>query len=496
MNNQDQPKTNLNPFNLSSGRILQTTFQDSPLAEHLATKLADRLCWTSARGWLEYHSGVWVESSEAFAIEQVRDKLKEAYLIFVAAASTTEEIKTLAPLLTKTKAANVTYFLRGILLKEAAEFDTHPDLLNVKNGVIDLRVGELHKHHHGYLFTKQAPVPYIPERFDPDWEQALEAIPEDVRDWLQVRFGQACTGYMTPDDKMPVLQGGGSNGKSTIVAAIQSTLGSYATVVPDRVLLSNPGDHPTELTTLQGARFALIEETPEARHLNIKRLKDVVGTPTMTARRMRQDNETWQATHSLFLTTNYRPGVKETDRGSWRRLALVHFPYTFKDPADPLLTPTDRHGDPGLRDRLIAGRGSQWEAVLVWLVEGARAWYEMGKEMLPEPESVKRDTLDWRTASDHILGFTLEALEFDPTSCVLSSELYTAFNAWLAERGHAPCSDETFSGRFGGHENIEAHNVTKVRSMVGLTLSRPFYGSVQPVTKQPRVWVGVRFRTS
>jgi len=51
-----------------------------------------------------------------------------------------------------------------------------------------------------------------------------------------------------------------------------------------QAIMAQPGDHSTELMTLRGARFALIEETPEARHFNIKRLKDMVGTPYVTAR--------------------------------------------------------------------------------------------------------------------------------------------------------------------------------------------------------------------
>ena len=101
---------------------------------------------------------------------------------------------------------------------------------------------------------------------------------------MQVRFGQAATGHMAPDDIMPVLRGGGANGKSTIVKAVHKALGDHAVIVSDRVLQGHPGDHPTELMTLRGARLALAEELPEGKHLNIKRLKDTVGTSPITAR--------------------------------------------------------------------------------------------------------------------------------------------------------------------------------------------------------------------
>jgi len=178
--------------------------------------------------------------------------------------------------------------------------------------------------------------------------------------------------------------------------ALHEWFGEHATIVPDRVLLSNPGDHPTELMTLRGARLALLEETPEARHLNVKRLKDVLGTPQMTARLIRRDSVTWTATHSLFVSTNYRPRVEETDHGTWRRLALVTFPHTYRKPGVKLRGPNDLRGDPTLRERLKDGGDGRHGAVLAWLVTGARRWYENGQVMPVPPATVADDTRGWR----------------------------------------------------------------------------------------------------
>ncbi len=80
----------------------------------------------------------------------------------------------------------------------------------------------------------------------------------------------------------------------------------------------------------------------------------------------------------MFITTNYLPRVDEFDWETWRRLAMVDFPFRYRKPHEELETPTDRAGDPGLRHRLRqggGGRGRQ-EAVLAWLVEGAKQWYK------------------------------------------------------------------------------------------------------------------------
>jgi phage/plasmid-associated DNA primase len=77
----------------------------------------------------------------------------------------------------------------------------------------------------------------------------------------------------------------------------------------------------------------------------------------ITARFIRQDNLTFRASHTLIATTNYIPIVNETDWGTWRRFALLRFPYTFRKPGQALRNGvTDRPGDLTLKSRIKAKR--------------------------------------------------------------------------------------------------------------------------------------------
>src|SRR5678815_2749499 len=169
-----------------------------------------------------------------------------------------------------------------------------------------------------------------------------------MQEWFQDRMGQALTGHPVPDHMLVIAHGGGANGKSTVMNITRRTLGDYGVLVSDRVLMANPDAHPTELMDFRGARYALMEETPEARHLNVQRLKTSIGTESIKARRIRQDPVEFLTSHSLFINTNYRPIVTETDHGTWRRLSLMPWPFTFRKPGVPLSGPYDRTGDPKL----------------------------------------------------------------------------------------------------------------------------------------------------
>ena len=121
----------------------------------------------------------------------------------------------------------------------------------------------------------------------------MTALSADAKGWLQIRLGQGLTGHPVPDDRLVVLKGSGANGKTTIVDAVREALGTdYAVTLPDRVLLARSGDHPTELMVLRGARVALMEEFPELGHLNVKRLKDLLGTGEISARYCGKDSVT------------------------------------------------------------------------------------------------------------------------------------------------------------------------------------------------------------
>ena len=453
-------------------------FTEAKLAETVARDvLAGRFrCWKLDRAqWLEWDGRRWDLCPENAAVEAVRqwviDSRDAAYDEMRKGQGDADLIKKWQSLLSRAKLNNIVALARAIdgVATPPNAFDRHPHLLNCGNGVVDLRTGALTAHDPALLITKMTPVNYVQNANHPDWAKALEALPEDVRDWYQYRMGQAATGHPPPDDVLLVQQGGGENGKSTIGIGVAKALGDYYTLVSERVLLASPDAHPTELMDLRGARFALIEETPEERRLSVARLKKAVGTPQLTARRIARDPVTWDSSHTLVVSTNYQPLITETDHGTWRRLALVSFPYRFRKPSEPLEHEHDRPGDPGLRGRLQHGT-EQLEAVLAWLVGGARVFYAALDHGLPVPlpPRVEGDTRAWRREADVIAGFIDEHMAFDPAAHVAAVDLLRVFTDHLQGRHHKEWSAPVFASRFAGHPDVVAHRVEQTRDRADL----------------------------
>lgn len=463
---------------------------DGPVAEEVEGRLVG-WAWADGLGLLRYRGHVWEVADEAVLFEHVRIELKAIAKVEVAFAverGDRQHVINVAKLAARAKVAAVGRTIVGMLANRAVKVDDHADLLNTPSGVVDLRTKELRPHDPGLYFTKSTAMPYEPGATSADWDAAMTALPPKVAAWVKVRMGQAITGH-TPDDAvMPLFVGTGGNGKSTILDGIRNAAGDYAVTVSDRLLLANPGDHPTELMQLMGARLAVAEELPEGRSLNVKRLKDVLGTSELTARYNRKDNITFRSTHSIAVSTNYRPIVAETDHGTWRRLALVDFPFTYREEGEPLRSDRDRRADPGIVRRLQRGD----PAVLAWLVEGAAEWYARGMRMPKKPGKVKRDTAEWREDADPVFAYVRDRLEVAEGYAIAAVDLAHDFGDFLERRQSKPWAEQTIAQRFAGHALLPGVERAVVRFGEVIPSRPPL--ALKPLPISTKAWVGVRFR--
>lgn len=502
-------------------------FTDARLAETLAVEVLDgEFCWAAGLDWLAYDGRRWKEVHEVTVIESVRQWAVDHFAAAADRLKNKDDASAAADcdgwrgMLASGRMTAVLRQARGIVEKKAEEFDADPDLLNMPSGVFNFTTGEVLPHSSELLMTKITSGSYRPGFTHPDWDRALEVLPPDVMEWWAVRVGQSITGHTTPDGVVPIMKGGGENGKGLLMTdGILPAFGDYASPASPKLFASAKNEHSTERAELRGQRLVIAEELTEGKSIDVTSLKQIADVGRIKARRTHKDNMEFEATHSIVATTNYTPVIAETDHGTWRRLALVVFPYTFVKPGVPIVDPeNERRGDPTLKARIKAGKHGQHDAAVTWAIEGALRWYrnmeeieaavEAGEEappsvMLP-PATVAADTLAWRKEADRILGFWEECLIPDPDAIVLSSDVTDRFNEWLGANGHHGWPKETFRPRFADHATTKAHKARfagrkRLGADVSKVVRRPgiggFPGADKPLPKQVDVWFGFRYRT-
>lgn len=381
----------------------------------------------------------------------------------------------------------------GKIFVRASDLDRDPYLLNTPSGTVDLRTGSIRRHDPADFITKSTNVPYDPDATHPLWDKAREAFAPGTEEWLQLKVGEGAFGFPSSDDTMLFNFGQGSNGKSTLTDAILHGLGEYAVFLHDKAVLGGKDDHGTEKMVFRGARWAILEELPEAQVLRPATIKKLIGTSKITARLMRQDNVTFDATHCLLVNSNHRPQVLENDRGTWRRLVAVPWPYTFKFDGEELTDENDRRADPAVKHALSRDIEVQ-KAALAWIVEGAVRYYQRGSTAGPLPELVQRETESWRRESDVFGMFFESELTVDPRSAVSTSELLAEYNEYLSSMGKNTVSDQYVSARLSTMPGCKG--VTK--KQVLRTSKRISVSTRQILSDLPNrfwAWVGVRWLT-
>lgn len=318
-----------------------------------------------------------------------------------------------------------------------SDLDRDPMLLNVANGTIDLRAGELRPHRQEDHITKIAPVKFDPTATCPIWERSLiqwHAGKKDMIGFLHRAVGYSLTGSVD-EQCLFFLHGDGQNGKSTFLGALQKILGDYAIqAVPELLTKKSNETHPTERADLFGVRFAATIETEDGKKLAEALMKQLTGGDRVRARKMRKDFFEFDMSAKIWFAANHKPRVTGTDFAVWRRIKLVPF----------IVTISEDEKDGQLKEKLV----EEAPGILNWCIQGCLDWQRDG---LAEPAEVKAAVEGYRSEQDKVGQFLLECCKRGHDYRVRKSDLYALFKKWSEANGEAAMNGTAFGLAIGKH---------------------------------------------
>jgi putative DNA primase/helicase len=412
------------------------TWDDLGNADRLIDRLANRLRWIESVGhWAVYSDGRWKMDDSLIAHNMTQRMLASLFEQEGHNYSTTPEgpngdKPSMREQFEKwCKGQRMSARIKACMVEASAlpqvraritDFDYDPWLLNVLNGVIDLRTGELLEHDPKLLLMQQCPVVYDPAAKAPLFHAYLErCMPNvDMRAYLKRIVGYSITG-LTTEQAMFLHYGDGANGKSVYLEVMGAVLGDYGQVVPrETLLVKSNTEHPTAVARMVGKRFLQTSETAKGRRLDEEMVKGLTGGEQQTARHLYGSYFDFKPTGKIQYVTNHKPRLTDAE-SIWRRLHLIGWPVKIAD--------EDR--DPFLSKKIIE---TELAGVLLWAIEGCVEWQDRG---LDRPIVSREDLKEYRLDQDEFGDFIDTKLVRDPTARITSGVLYALYETWAMSSG-------------------------------------------------------------
>lgn len=428
---------------------------DTGNAHRLLRRFGQDLLWSAAGGWYVWTGRHWQRDDNNQAIRLAQETTRLIHRECVHLPSQEQQQARAKWAVRSQNRAQILGMLEMAaphLAIRADEFDPNPWVLNVANGTIDLRDGDVTGHRREDRITRLIPIPYAPGARCPTWLRFLdeifganpdaEACPgEGLPGFLQRAVGYCLTGD-TREQALFLLHGRGANGKSTLLEVLRALLGDYAQQTPTETFMTKDraGGIPNDLARLAGARFVSAVESESGRRLAEGLIKQATGGDPITARFLHREYFEFQPQFKLWLATNHKPEIRGGDDGIWRRIRLIPFDVQFADPerASP--------GQP-VKDRTLLSRlldGAEMQGILYWAVQGCLEWQRTG---LREPAEVLEATASYREEMDQLGDYIAERCELAPRYCIRAGELYRDYETWCQANGLSPLSAKAFGAR-------------------------------------------------
>jgi putative DNA primase/helicase len=385
----------------------------------------DRVCYVEAWAqWMVWNGKYWEVSGDI-----VIRKVAHAVVIDMYKAAVKDNVldSELAKWALKSEtAARISAMIgeaQPYLCVSASEFDTKHDYLNIANGIVDLRTGDIIPHDKTWRFTKYIDITYDAkaDRSVIDGFMAtITANDLELSQYIKRAAGYSMTGR-TDEHCLFFAYGNGKNGKSTFMNMLSMVMGDYATTTSVEALLdvkaSGEGASPY-MARLPGKRLAMAQEMPEGRRMNESLVKSITGGDRIATRGLYKDVFEFTPTHTLWVSGNHKPRIAGTDDGIWRRLRILPFITTIPE--------TQRRDSRVIEAEFYAHRAG----ILRWLIEGAKMWYKIG---LGSCKAVDEATAEYRGEEDAVARFITERCDLDSTKSVSKALLYAAWREWAED---------------------------------------------------------------
>jgi len=386
----------------------------------LSRDLMEVETWLSPGGHLhKYSDGVFRPASEAMLRQLCRKRLGEKA--------------------TKTRVMEVEAHISDMTYMEPDAINQRPDMLNLRNGMLDWNAQELTPHNPKYASTIQLPVEYKPgQDFGNVQDMLSQWVDEEDIPTLQEFLGY-CLIPDTRFEKALMLVGSGANGKSCFLSWVGAMIGEdNAASVP----LQDLDGHKFKRAEIFGKLINVFADLPAAGLKGSSYFKMICSGDRIDAERKGRDPFFFKPFTKLIFSANEQPQSPDDTPAYWRRWIVIEFPNTFEhgDNAD------DQFISKLTTDDMLSSLFNFSLAGLARLLQNRAFTIGANAQALLE---------DYRKANNPVTTFLSDRCKVVVGKNIERAQLFGEFMAFCLEQEYKPTTKQTF------YNKVRAERVTE-----------------------------------
>lgn len=401
------------------------------LAKHLSET---RDVYYGGESFLIYENGVYNISGEKEAGRIIMDYMLPNYCIMASIRDCREQWDILVS-------------------KDFDDFNRNPYLVNVRNGLLDIRDMSFKEHTPSYLSTVQLNVEYNPQVDCPQFKKFLN----EVLDCKLIPLVQEIVGYLlttnTASQKAFVFWGPARTGKSTLLWVVEYLLLGKKNV--SNIPWQEIGDK-FKTAELLGKLANVFSDLPSKSIDDTGIFKVVTGEDYLMAEKKNKNPFKFKPFARLVFSCNELPrNYVDRTEGFYRRLIIVPF---------------SRQIDKSKIDKALKYKFQrEKEGILNWALEGLKRLYENNFEF-SENELTDGVKKEYKRENNNVISFVEECCELDGLFSCSRIELYESYKEFCVEAGLKALSQIKFNKELEGNFNITRSRSGKLRSWNGVRI--------------------------
>ncbi|WP_124041461.1 DNA primase family protein [Clostridium perfringens] len=340
-----------------------------------------------------------------------------------------------------------------LVSKDFDDFNRNPYLVNVRNGLLDIRDMSFKEHTPSYLSTVQLNVEYNPQVDCPQFKKFLN----EVLDCKLIPLVQEIVGYLlttnTVSQKAFVFWGPARTGKSTLLWVVEYLLLGKKNV--SNIPWQEIGDK-FKTAELLGKLANVFSDLPSKSIDDTGIFKVVTGEDYLMAEKKNKNPFKFKPFARLVFSCNELPrNYVDRTEGFYRRLIIVPF---------------NRQIEKSKIDKALKYKFQrEKEGILNWALEGLKRLYENNFEF-SENELTDGVKKEYKRENNNVISFVEECCEIDSLFSCSRIEIYEAYKEFCVEAGLKALSQIKFNKELEGNFNITRSRSGKLRSWNGVRI--------------------------